>query len=143
MTSTDSRCISTVHIHLNGSFKTQDGSVGTVVSTPELSEINAFLGILSETVKPSNDFDRALVGIAKRWKDTNGSVLEIRTSIEDGMLKHTFEILQSKPLSKEEAKILLEENGWTLDSWNPLKIRNAIGNTATGEAASLVMENWR
>lgn len=77
--------IGTININLDGKFGLPDGRIGSVASTPELSELNAFLGIIRDlTGKDFPDVVKQML---------SGKVLEITSSKEGQSLKHTFKVV--------------------------------------------------
>lgn len=135
--------LSQIRINLSGDFELSDGRIGNVVSTPELSELNAFLGVLKGAVTPSNAFEEMFSRIGKKFRKQKGAVLEIRTSQEGKELTHKFFLSNAGTLTYEEADELLTQAGWSLDSWHPLEI-SSVGNPgskASGVAARLLLEH--
>ena len=135
--------IGATYIDLNGNFETSDGSVGMVATTPELAELNAFLGVLSGSIASANPFDRALCRIVKQFKQKVGAVLQINSYKDGKELVHTFRVItQRRPLSYKETDALLTKNGWNLDCWSPLEI-SCGSSFASGEAAQIVIDQIR
>lgn len=136
------QAISTTIINLDGSFTVPDGRIGTVASTPELAELNSFLGVLKGSLEASNAFEDAFHKVAKKFRKRRGSFLAVSTDTDGKTIKHSFRLGVSRPLSYEEADALLEKEGWSLDCWHPLEISSLEDPTsrATGQAAKLLLE---
>ena len=132
-----------VFINLNGNFELGDGRIGTVASTPELSELNAFLGVIKGILEPTTKFDELFARLGKKFRKQKGSVLEVRTRSDGKELVHTFAVTKQDSLTYEETDELLTQAGWSLDCWSPLEISRIDDSSskATGEAASIVIEH--
>jgi hypothetical protein len=141
--SSDDTEVSRILINLGGEFSLGDGRVGTVVSSPELSELNSFLGVLKESLEPTNGFETLFAKLGKKFRKQKGSILEIRTTSDGKELTHSFSLSNQENLTYEETDELLTKAGWSLDCWHPLEISCAegTGSVATGHAAKLLIKH--
>lgn len=138
--------VSRVFINLSGDFELGDGRIGTVVSTPELSELNSFLGVLREAVNSDDAYGKAFRKIAKQFRDKRGAVLEVRTGrVGTDLLTHSFQVSYPEPLSEKELEDFLAQHGWSLDCYHPFEISSLEDptSTASGQAARLVVDALR
>lgn len=135
--------IARVFINLNGDFELGDGRIGTVASTPELSELNSFLGVLKDAVDSEGAFSKGFRKIAKEFRETPGAVLEIRTNKVQDSLLHTFRLVAPGHIPYNELDAFLAKHGWSLDCQSPLEISliSDPTSTASGDAAELVIKS--
>lgn len=135
--------ISTTLLNLDGSFELNDGRIGTVASTPELAELNSFLGVLRGSIAASNAFEEAFYKVAKKFRKRKGSFLSVSTGTDGNTITHRFSLGVAHTLTYEEADALLEKEGWSLDCWHPLEISSLEdpSSRASGYAAKLLLES--